>query len=41
MDGLHTSLDRDMFMASEGGHDSSINAVTDASCRIIVSKIRA
>ena len=36
VDSLHTSLDRDTFVVGEGGHDGSIKAGTDASCRIVV-----
>ena len=40
MDGLHTRLDRDTFMAGESSHRGTINATNDASCCIMMEKVR-
>jgi len=39
MDGLHTRLDRDTFVAGERGHRGSITGTKDASCCIMMEKM--
>jgi hypothetical protein len=39
MDGLHTRLDRDTFVAGERGHRGSAAGTNDASCCVIMEKM--